>query len=58
MKETIQRLEAELEQWRSGNTPTNIRLVLKKRRIEEKGMRKTVAQPYFYFKLYYINTTG
>lgn len=25
MKETIQRLEAELEQWRSGNTPTIIR---------------------------------
>lgn len=27
MKETIQRLEAELEQWRSGNTPTITRLV-------------------------------
>uniref|UniRef100_H2UJN8 Kinesin-like protein n=1 Tax=Takifugu rubripes TaxID=31033 RepID=H2UJN8_TAKRU len=26
MKDTIQRLEAELEQWRSGNTPTIIRL--------------------------------
>lgn len=61
MKETIQRLEAELEQWRSGNTLTIIRLVPEKRRIEEKGTRKTVAQPYFYFKLYYntlINTTG
>lgn len=61
MKETIQRLEAELEQWRSGNTPTNIRLVPEKRRLEEKGTRNTVAQPYFYFKVYYntlINTTG
>lgn len=61
MKESIQRLEAELEQWRSGNTSTFIRLVPKKSRREEKGTRNTVAQPYFYFKLYYntlINTTG
>lgn len=36
MKETIQRLEAELEQWRSGNTPTIIRLVAKMMRVEER----------------------
>lgn len=33
MKETIQRLEAELEKWRSGNTPTITRLVM---RMEER----------------------
>lgn len=36
MKETIQRLEAELEKWRSGNTPTITRLVMKRTRMEER----------------------
>lgn len=39
MKETIQRLEAELEQWRSGNTPTITRLVVKTMTMEERRRR-------------------
>ena len=40
MKETIQRLEAELEQWRSGNTPTITRLVIKTMTMAERRRRK------------------
>lgn len=39
MKEAIQRLEAELEQWRSGNTPTITRLLVKVMRMEERRRR-------------------
>lgn len=39
MKEAIQRLEAELEQWRSGNTPTITRLLVKTMRMEERRRR-------------------
>lgn len=44
MKESIQRLEAELENWRSGNTFTITKLV-KRKRMEESGTRNTVTQP-------------
>lgn len=47
MKESIQRLEAELENWRNGNTLAIIRLVVRKR-VEESGTRNTVAQPSHY----------
>lgn len=39
MKEAIQRLEAELEQWRSGNTPTITRLLVKMMRMEQRRRR-------------------
>lgn len=46
MKDTIQRLEAELEQWRSGNTPTITRLVVKTMRMGERR-RRTILHSLF-----------